>query len=107
MRNKIIKLLGGYTKGEYNALYSDYQTAVDEKNKSLAGTIWEHKQAINKLEDTISDLEETVKKYNVSIHEMEDTIKQKDSDIDALNQKLQSGVQKFTICLDGGKVWIE
>lgn len=83
--NKIIKLLGGYTHSEYIALYDECSN-------------FQMQNALN--EENIKALEATNKEQASKIEEQE-------AKIEELTTKLTIGVQKFTICIDGGEVWVE
>lgn len=116
MLNKLIKLLGGYTKDEY--------TVLENKNTELADEVKAKEQSIEAQQKVIDDASEemheqlaTIAQLNTDLQSKEATVDKQASQIAELTKtiseqeetiaKLKTGATKFTICVDGGKVWIE
>lgn len=95
MLNKLIKLLGGYTKTEYTAL-------VNEKSK-LQDDLDADDRYIKTQAKELDDIAAEMGELNSTIAELNQKVKAQEETI----AKLKTGATKFTICVDGGKVWIE
>jgi len=116
MLNKLIKLLGGYTKDEYTALGNEKSKLQDDLDASeryfntqakelddISVEMGEQLATIAQLNTDLQGKSATVSEQANRILELTKTISEQEETI----AKLKTGATKFTICVDGGKVWIE
>lgn len=92
MFNWIIKLFGGYTKGEWTLMKAEGQTKQNDLQDKL--------QAAE--EHCVSLQNETILLKN-KIAKVEEEAKENKKKLETMSKERQ----EFTLVLDGGKVWIE
>ena len=116
MLNKLIKLLGGYTKDEYTAWTNENLTLNNEVN-DRNHTIEAQQRVIDEASEEMHEQLATIAQLNTDLQDKETTVSEQAKQIAELAKtiseqeetiaKLKTGATKFTICVDGGKVWIE